>query len=154
METQKSSFCHNKLLMNHVAPLSSQLLREYYSVISYHQPAKIGVFTLSHPFFHFFPYFCKDPLPDLFFEVGHMHIHTLIILLSLTLKSDMYLVMFFQQWEAEVDLCFGSSARGTGPPGMPWWDCSAIVTKEGGQLGITASWSIPEWLHGRIFAFT
>lgn len=64
METQKSSLCHNEFLMNHVAPLSSQLLIEYYNVISYHQPEKMGVSALSHPFFHFFPYFCKDPLAD------------------------------------------------------------------------------------------
>lgn len=37
-----------------------------------------------------------------------------------------------QQWEAEVDLCFGSSTRRTGPPGMPWWDCSAAAATGGG----------------------
>lgn len=59
----------------------------------------------------------------------------------------------FQQWEAEVDLCFGSSAGRTGPPGMPWWGCSAATAVVVGWLaGVTGTvrWDTPEGFQGRI----
>lgn len=57
----------------------------------------------------------------------------------------------FQQWEAEVDLCFGSSAGRTRPPGMPWWDCSPAAAMGAGCLaGVTVRGDTPEGFQGRI----
>lgn len=98
--------------------------------MSCHQPPTMGVFAFSHPL---------SPLPLCLLPLsttsltpavskpGHTHPHShhrtaIPPIESWHLSGDV-----FQQWEAEVDLCFGSSTRRTGPPGMPWWDCSATT---------------------------
>lgn len=136
----KASSCYNYFLVNHLPPLSSELLIQYCHIMSYHQPMKMGIFAFSYLFLCF-P-LCEQTPPHFSHQTAVPHTECWHLFCAV-----------FQQWEAEVDLCFGSSAGRAGSPGTPWWDCSAAAAMRVGWLkGVTGTvrWDTPEGFQGRI----